>query len=589
MPDFIHTYLKQKQHSCRRRSLSCLGLIALVLILSCGLIFWAVQTTAAAPATQTDDPLAIYLLIDNSQSMFEKDGIGTDPDQLRIDAARLFTTHLGTENGRSAHQCGIIFFGSDAQLTVPLTPLNSPQHRQQLYQQIQDPPQMGWTNHLAALQLAYAQFQQHNDQNGRPALILLTDGKPESKPNSPIEPDTYLTQLQAMGKLLDQANIPLFIILLANETTDADSEITTRWRPLWQEMAPNRYYEARQATDLFAIYHDIVVTLTDSHSDGTIIDSPVDAAGLRQTISVEPNLARLTLVVSKSSPDISVTIHPPAHAAPTVQQTGTATEEVWTVDNPHPGNWTIEANGQGHLTVWKDYRPLAATVTPLPTSSSTSTATASSTPASRPIVTSSPTAVPTTAPTLTPTATPLPAPPAVAPTPPSTSTPQRPLWPWLLGTATLIITTAVFFLHHHRRRQRPLLTGTLRLLSGTPAATLELEPHRKTKLTLGLPPADIPLAAARDQLTLQAGSTADDIQLSAPVPLTINGVNQPNTAQLPHSLRDNDLIRFGNLTLRYENLRLRRSQSRPPHPAPRDPFVSPQPTPLPRFTNENPK
>lgn len=581
MSQLIKQFVNAKQRGCRRRVLGCLALIGLCL-LGCGLFFWLVQTSHAAPLRQEDDPLAIYLLIDNSQSMFEKDGIGSDPDQLRIDAARLFTTYLGTEDGRFTHQCGVIFFGTDAQHIVPLTRLNSDTRRRQLYDIIQNPPQMGWTNHLAALEMAYDQFQQRGDANGRFAIVLLTDGKPELGPNTTsAEQNAYLAQLRTMRQKLAQAKIPLFIILLANQTTDADSEISTLWQPLWQDMAqathPGRYYEARQAQDLFTIYHDIVVTLTNNSTTGTIIDSQIGATGLRQTVAVEPNLDRLTFVISKSSPDITVTIQPPPNSTPELQKAGTATEEVWTIDTPPSGNWTILASGSGKLIVWKDYRALLATTAPVPTASPQPTATA------LPTATPTPTAtiIPTATATLRPTATPRPRLPMQEPDAPANAATPKPFWPWLLTVALGSLITAVFL---HRSRHRPHLTGSIRILSGAPVAYFELEPYRKATLTLGLPPADIPLAAALEQLTLTVGATADDILLSTPMALTINGRSLPNTIQLPHTLHDNDLITFGDLTLRYENLRLRRTQF-PPAPSRRSPLSPTRPTPLPRFSN----
>ncbi|MCA9936946.1 MAG: VWA domain-containing protein [Anaerolineales bacterium] len=264
-----HKRIGRKRRGCRRLSLGCASLLLLLALVACGLLFWVMvfqpQTAAAAYLTP-DNLLAVTLLIDNSHSMFELGGQGSDPQLLRLDAARLFISYLGVDNPQADHACSVIFFGSEAQVVVPMTRLADDQRRQDIYHLIQNPPRMGWTDHVAAL--ALAQSQPLAEPIGRqPAFILLTDGKPDwSNEATEAEKQAYAARLRQVSQQLTQSETPLFIILLANDATDADPDIARIWQPLWQEMAaataPGQFYEARQADDLVSIYHDIVVILT---------------------------------------------------------------------------------------------------------------------------------------------------------------------------------------------------------------------------------------------------------------------------------------------------------------------------------------
>ena len=137
---------------CRQWSLGCLLIVLLFVGLLCGLLTFLLKPRSVSAAGE--EPLAVWLLIDNSNSMYEKDGVGSDPDLLRLDAARLFLSYLGVDEQDLVHQAGVIFFGTGAETVVPLTPLTDDENRAALFSQISDPPRMGWTDHLVALQLA---------------------------------------------------------------------------------------------------------------------------------------------------------------------------------------------------------------------------------------------------------------------------------------------------------------------------------------------------------------------------------------------------------------------------------------------------
>ena len=315
-------------------------------------------------------PLDVLLLIDHSNSMWDKDGVGSDPDLLRVQAANLFVAYLGVDTARIGNRLGVIHFGGESVLVAPLTLLDSTGRRQAIRAAIANPHRLDWTDPLEALQLAYETlFPEPEDQRDparQPVVILLTDGKPELCPApSPEERAAYVADLRALVDRFREQGCPIFTIALSNEATDADPEIQTVYRNLWQEIAartpPAEYHEARTADDLLRIYHAIVARLTGAEPDAPVIETSVDGRAV-ETVTVETGLAQVTLVVLRSDPALEVRLLRPggAPARPDdadVRHTGkpgVTREEVWAITNPRPGRWSLELQGYGTVLVWDD-------------------------------------------------------------------------------------------------------------------------------------------------------------------------------------------------------------------------------------------
>lgn len=552
-------HIKQRRRGCYRRIFGCLFLLIL-LVFACSSLFWFVQRTHAAPLSQEEEtqPLAIYLLIDNSQSMFDLAGVGSDPELLRLDAARLFISYLGVDSTRAIHQCGVIFFGTEADPIVPIMPLVEDKQRVAMLTAIQNPPMMGWTDHMKALALAQQELEPMTGY--QPAIVLLTDGKPQwNESPTAQETESYIFQLRELGAQLVEAKIPLFMILLANEATDKDDEIATVWKPLWEEMAsatrPGRFYHARQPQDLVDIYHDIVVALLGSHTAGPIVQAEVGAGGLRQTVVVEPQLERLTLVVSKGSPELSVTILQPNGLPLTddmqgVRQAGgngQTPEEIWVIDYPTSGDWTVLVSGEGRITVWKDYRIMP---TPTPAPSATTSPSETPQPSVMPTSTMTATAVPPTrvVPTSQPTSIPAPV------TPPDRSRPGL----WLMGL--MAVSGCLFGGYRLWRRQQPYVLGMLEHLSGpgflSGQDTVDLDEWRRSLLQVGFG-GEIPLVETSHSCVLCVGMPFGD---TYEVIIKGNALVNDKPVSTELSLQDGDIIMLGQTRLQYTNLRLRMAQ-----------------------------
>lgn len=582
----------------KRRLTGCCLIIVLAALLACGGLVYLVglalaQQPGRAALQQT--PQDVLLLIDNSYSMYNKESLGSDPELLRIEAARLFITYLGVDSSGPLHRLGVIFFGGQAELTVPLTPLANDTRRAELAQLIANPQPLTWTHPQAALTLAAQTFQTASPTPGAPrrAVVLLTDGKPQWT-NSPTQQQTEdtLARLRETAGHFAAQNIPIFIILLQNSATDADPEIEQLYVPLWQEIVantpPGRFYRARRSRELLDIYHDIVVTLTGRQTAGPIIDTHIQAETVKQ-VPIEPNLAQVTFVIRKSDPAIQVNIFRPNGqsldpAMPDVQYAGRpghSREEIWAITNPPPGTWQVQLTGRGSVTVWRDFYPAPATATFTPSPSPTFTLT--------------PTPTPTSIPTATPTISPTPIPPAAtaSPSPRPTATARRPTatpvptvnvdrlspvsavppgWCFALPLTALAIGGGGLWLRYIRTR--PLLTGALRQVSAPVQAghnlpaRLDLDTLARREILLGPGPnAYLHLPHTPNQPTPSIRLAAypeaagpPGVQLIVtpsknmePGPVQINNLPVTN----PRALKDGDVITLGAYRFKYQNLRQR--------------------------------
>lgn len=560
---------RRRRRGCWLRFAGCLGFLGLLLALFVLLAFALARNASALEAVPLPEDLAVQLIIDNSNSMFDKDGIGTDPELLRMAAARLFLEYLGVDESRFHPSCGLIFFGTEAIAVSPLVSLAEASQRATLADLLTDPERLGWTDHLEALEMARRGL---DGAEGRKAIILLTDGKPEWKEQpTPEEQIAYRDGMTALGRQLADDGVALFIILLAGTQAAAEAEIATVWQPMWQDMAAatgeGRFLIAQNAADMPEVYHDIVVALAGRQSDGAVIDDVVAPGGLRQRVPVEPNLARLILVVRKSHPATNVTIYRPDGSATTRAADGHGLalvsdgplEEIWTFANPEPGEWVVAASGQGRLTVWKDFE--VATSTPVPmTTERAPTATVPATP------------IATTTTAATATVTPM-------PVPTNTSVPMLPAGPvtsdrndgrlvaLLLGIVAVLAAGAVGYIAMRRRSRLPVLSGILHVYELTGEAqtskSFDLYAMGKTAVTLGAGETDIQLPSLPSPIVLRVQPKPADgpeIVISANPNITFDG--RRLVADQP--VYDGDVFAAGGLRLRYENLQRRRPRNRPP-------------------------
>ena len=419
----------------RRLRGCCLALVLIGLLLilaTCVGVGWGIGRVAAA---LNGDGLDVILVIDQSNSLWELGGLGSDPQMLRMEGARLFATYLGMDSTGKDYRLGVIFFGTHPTLVMPLTPLADPTGRQDVLSALsQQPEPMGWTDINAALSLAYQELFESElmDPTHATAVVLFTDGRPQTEElGTPAASDAYLTDLQAWITRFTDQGTAVFTVLLGNSITDADPQIRDVYRPLWVGLAESgigvRFYDARSSEDLAAIYHDVAVQLHRGRSQGTILDQIVDGA-TQIMVEIPAGWKWANFVIQKSDPNLEVSILRPDGSPlqagdPDLQymgEPGQTRHEVWSVEHPPEGQWIVQARGQGMVTVWLDYQLLPATPTPVPTVAPTPT----ETPSPAPTWTPTSTGIPSPSPTWMPTVTPLPTS-TWTPVPSTTPTPLR--------------------------------------------------------------------------------------------------------------------------------------------------------------------
>lgn len=564
----VGEFNRRRRRGCRLWVMGCLSFVGLLLILFLLLLFIVIDRAGAMEAPPRED-LTVQLVIDNSNSMFDRDGVGSDPELLRMAAARLFIEYLGVDDGRFHPLCGIIFFGTDARLMSPPVPLAGTSERTSLIQLLGEPERQGWTDHLEALEAARRGL---DGVQGRRAIILLTDGKPEwSEHPTPREQADYLEGMDVLGRRLIDEQIALFIILLAGPGTDLDPEVQEVWQPMWEDMATmtsGRFQVARDAQDLPATYHDVVIALTGRQSEGAVIDGMVAPGGLREVVNVESGLARLMLVVRKSHKGTAVTIRMPdgtvlgtsEDTTGSVHREGGLLEEIWTIQTPAPGAWTVTADGEGRLTVWKDYEmalptPFPPTATPIPVATASPAATESPVPeiaaGKLPGEKTTPAVVEAT----------------MEPQPtPSPAGGNRGRGTWVIfGLLVALAGGAGGYLMMGRRGRQPVVSGTLHLLDGNGQdprpKSIDLYQLHKKVVTIGAGESDVHLQEPSDPVVLSARRNAageTEIIASSNPDVTLNG----SRLLTDQTIYDGDLFVIGRGRIRYEDLQRRRPRKK---------------------------
>lgn len=354
----------------RRWRRNCLVVLVLLTLLCLGMCLALAFLVGSAEAQMDERPLDILLLIDHSDSMWDRDGVGSDPDLLRVQAAELLMAYLGTAEVSTDHRLGVIHFGGEAELVVPLTPLDD-LGQETIRTAIVDPHRMGWTDPLAALGLAYETLFPRGQRNParQPAVILLTDGKPELGRSASETMDVYLDDLRSLADGFHEQECPILTVAFSNEAIAPDPAIETLYRNLWQEIAartpPASYHEAVAAADLLPVCHDVVARLSGAKVCAPIIETTVNGK-LTGTVDVDAGLARVTLVVLHEDPALTMDLRRPggAQARPSDPDVHRAAKpevglSVWSIENPRPGRWVLALRGQGAALTWRDVEDAA--------------------------------------------------------------------------------------------------------------------------------------------------------------------------------------------------------------------------------------
>jgi len=518
----------------------------------------ATPTAPVAPPTALD----VGLIIDQSDSLWMMGGVGSDPQQLRMAAARMFAARLAVEPQWQA-RLGLVYFGTEAKLVLPLSSIDQPDTQQKI--NALTATKMGWTDIIAAVETAERELlaSERTDPAHRKVLVIFTDGRPDTPQLGP--PDAlgaYLSDLEARITRLTQRGVLVFTVLLNNSATAGDPLLQRVYRPFWVQLAERggsvRFYDVASPEDLVQTYADIAMLLGTGASRGVVVNETVGPQG-RATVQVAPGWRRAAFLVTRSRLEMQVTINRPNGRALVDSEPGIGHRvsdrdgfDVWTVETPTPGEWVVETRGEGIVTVRLDYEALPPTVTPA------FMVTRTITPSPPPTDTPSPTATATVAVVAALPAQPTPLP--ELPDPPG----QGGRWLWLLLPAALLIAGSGLYLRRRSSRRPPAVQGALRQMSATAESgggqTWNLTSFGRAALTVGdISGSDIRLTTNGTtgtgfRIERRAGQRADGetwlVVQSSGVPVRVNGTLVAKERRLSGW----DTIAIGAWQGRYENL-----------------------------------
>lgn len=274
--------------------------------------FWALLALLAAGllmtpavAAQETNQLDLMIVVDNSTSMCCPP-IQNDADEDRIQFARLFVNLLGVDQLETDYRLGFVFFGTDANLIAPLSPIAGDAERDALLTAVgsdEKAPNMGWTDVSQALEVARDELNRNGRPGARQAVVLLTDGEPRL-PEWPsegfeAEQSAYMAALRTYIQNDWGDDIPLFTVAFSEEAfrQDPDNQV---YKNLFEELAVITgapadvgYQEAVTDDDLGAVYFNIVRSLLGLETGVPL--PPPEQVPIVKEFSIDSELAQVIL------------------------------------------------------------------------------------------------------------------------------------------------------------------------------------------------------------------------------------------------------------------------------------------------------
>lgn len=351
-----------------RRGCRCLFILLLALVLVGCLVLCSLAARVHV-ASAAEQPWDILLLMDYSSSMDGWKRGGDDLTQLRLEAVDLFMTYLGLGAGQSGRRLGLIHFGVESRMVMPLTAIDTLEQRESLRKALGATAPMGWTDPLQALDMAYAELfeSERAAAERRHAVILLTDGHPDLPTlQTPQSKAAYAEQLRQSAARFHARNCPIFTIAVA-DAIQGDTDFQTVYRTLWQELAaltpPAAYYEVAGVDDAPDVYYRVAAQLLDATPRSPVITTVVQGE-YAVVVDVPAGLNQIKLIVFKHDPTLQVAVYRPEGLLlhpddPDVQHLGdiAAHNEIWAIARPREGRWRIILTGRGLAQVWQENTP----------------------------------------------------------------------------------------------------------------------------------------------------------------------------------------------------------------------------------------
>jgi len=344
------------------------------------------KSILAQQSTSTYDGLDVIFLVDQSGSMGGPDfnspkSQTNDPLGLRFESIQYALRTLGAYRAvvpaESLLRMSVVSFGDQTEVTLPWQEIGGtnwaaqePQLIDQLSAATFGKRNLGNTNFGAAYSAAQNLFTQlPAGENHIRVVIVVTDGAPcapaefqDKSCNSPSDQTDHMNKLVAFAQsAFPPPRYELFVIGIDNTNS-----YWPRFAPLWGQLVGSTGTATRieSPTDIAPIFIKILANLVGSlqgtaNANQTIGQS-VPLTNQQATIAVPPYQQLLRITIFKTQPVPSVQITSPSTAAittgsPNVNVTGlNSAIEIWTINNPEPGTWQLQAVPDARLIVSLD-------------------------------------------------------------------------------------------------------------------------------------------------------------------------------------------------------------------------------------------
>ncbi|HWI64227.1 MAG TPA: vWA domain-containing protein, partial [Symbiobacteriaceae bacterium] len=266
---------------------------------------------------------------DRSGSMLKN-----DPQGLTDSGAQVFVDMLDPQD-----RVAIVAFDSDARVLLPLSPVGDGSAARKALGAMGRPVGQ-WTDIKAALSAALGQLDL-SPEFRPPAVLLFTDGKPETQPDG--VPAGYAAELAQTVSRLAGRSVPVFTVGLGNADFATLGQIATgtRAEPF---TAASPQQAAQIFSDILSRVKERRVTLSFTE------DLAPGVAGPVHTFTVPPYTRLLTLS-GVASGGVKLKGQVPGggalEAAPGARVSSGANYTVLTVPNPTPGTWSVQLEGSG--------------------------------------------------------------------------------------------------------------------------------------------------------------------------------------------------------------------------------------------------
>ncbi|HYF77039.1 MAG TPA: vWA domain-containing protein [Symbiobacteriaceae bacterium] len=304
---------------------SCVLLMVMVVALAVAPARGAATGGAEAGPVQTD----VILLLDRSGSM-----VKNDPQGLTDTGPQVFVDMLDPGD-----RVAVVAFDTDARVLLPLSPVGDGAAARKALTEMGRPAGQ-WTDIKAALAAAMEQLGQPSAERA-PAVLLFTDGKPETQPDG--VPPGYRDELTQLISQLAGRAVPVFTLGLGNADEETLGRIAAGTRA--ESFAAT---SAAQAVEVFTEVlsrvkeRRVMLSFTEDLAPGV--------AGPVHSFQVPPYTRLLTLSgVATGGVALKGTAPGGAalEAAPGARLSRGANYAVLAIPNPAPGAWTVQLEGEG--------------------------------------------------------------------------------------------------------------------------------------------------------------------------------------------------------------------------------------------------